>query len=84
VEPKFTMAKVVEYFNGDNPVACEDCPFFSRWEERHPYGNTYATEHMSECGLLEGRVHSPFLQRFQRHEFGAKACPGINPEGTIE
>lgn len=33
---------------------CFSCMYYNEWYERHPYGSTYATEHMSECLNEEG------------------------------
>ena len=44
---------------------CEECEYSHCWPERHPYGDTFATERLCECLLFE-RKHARFAD-----------CPGV-------
>lgn len=43
----------------DGHRACESCPHRKAWEERHPYGEGFASESLNDCALGERRRDRP-------------------------
>jgi hypothetical protein len=60
-------------------TACEDCPFFEQWVERHPYGMGTADETLSDCQLTHEPTDCPgFAERYR--DFSDELYASIDKE----
>jgi len=50
-----SIDKVFQSLAHGNEAMCEGCEHYRCWEERHPYGETTATQQLVECRCTDAK-----------------------------